>query len=116
MSRFNQNVDSIDVRDIALLLPKDAREGAVVLKVGNKSHQRIEITSTPSNLRGFIRLLLCPGCNHKVRTLYVPVGKSIFLCRQCHNLKYLLQTSRAYQQIHAERKTLLMAKDTGMPQ
>lgn len=47
--------------------------------------QMVRLTQTPCYFGGYRWWLLCPGCNRRVRKLYLIKQYS---CRHCHNLTY----------------------------
>lgn len=50
--------------------------------------QRIDIITTDCHFGGKRFWFVCPSCNNKVGTLYLPPTANELLCRKCHNLRY----------------------------
>jgi len=97
VKRFVENTFSITAKKAAGALPRYAKTGKVSLEIAGKYVQEIAIVSTVSNLEGFVRWFVCPGCGNRVGKLYLPVGKAVFLCRKCHDLAYRVQQLRAFK-------------------
>lgn len=61
--------------------------------------QNIKITTTPCYYGGFRYWFICPTCRTRVGSLYRKPLASLFLCRHCQNLTYLLRKfHRSYQE------------------
>ena len=101
---------------------------------GQKSFefQEVEITTTHCNFGGERRWLVCPGrveelevqgisenrilgdefhCGRRIAKLFLPPGETQFLCRYCHNLRYLSQ--RASMDVRLARKAIAIRKRLG---
>jgi hypothetical protein len=50
---------------------------------------------TPTQFRGERIWFLCPACETRARKLYLPPGRTYFLCRTCHDLSYRSRQKRA---------------------
>ena len=107
MKRLVEETFSITARQAANALPADVNHGMVEVVIAGGYLQQIRLLSTPGNAGGFVHWFLCPGCNHRARKLYLPLGEAAFLCRKCHNLGYAAQQSRAFK-----RKCLAYALST----
>jgi len=99
MKRLVENTFSITAKKVGKALPKAEKEGTIELEVAGKYIQQIAIVSTASNLEGFVRWFVCPGCGNRVGKLYLPAGEVVFFCRKCHDLAYRAQQLRAYKTV-----------------
>ena len=57
-------------------------------KGGFEGTDSFNLTSTPCYFGGERFWFLCPGCYRRVRILYLPPFRTLFRCRDCHNLTY----------------------------
>lgn len=51
--------------------------------------QEIRVTTTSCHFGGKRFWFVCPTCNKRAETLYLPPTKNKLLCRKCHDLAYL---------------------------
>lgn len=49
---------------------------------------RVGCTTTPCNYGGVRYWYQCPSCGSRRRILYLPPGRDVFACRDCHRLTY----------------------------
>ena len=70
------------------------------------SRQKIELYSTVCNYGGVRYWFLCPAvkdgvyCGNRVTKLFLPLGSSVFGCRQCYDLTYQsCQESHKYDRV-----------------
>lgn len=54
----------------------------------------IPIERTPAPFGGEQAWFLCPSCHARARKLYLPPGRTYFLCRTCHDLSYTSRQKR----------------------
>ncbi len=106
MKRLVEDTFYITVKEAARALPRYAKTGKVSLEIAGKYVQEIAIVSTASNLEGFVRWFVCPGCGNRVGKLYLPVGEAVFLCRKCHDLAYRAQQLRAFKKPEKAREKM----------
>ena len=99
MKRLVEETFSMTAKKAGKALQKATEEGIIELEIAGQYTQQIEIVSTASNLEGFVRWFVCPGCRSRVGKLYLPVGEAVFLCRKCHDLAYRAQQLRAFKNI-----------------
>ena len=97
MKRLVEETFSLTAKQAAKALPAGANHGMVEVKITDLYVQQVSLVSTPGNAGGIIYWFMCPGCRHRVRKLYLPLGEAAFLCRKCHNLGYAAQQSRAFK-------------------
>lgn len=97
MKRLVEDMDSIVARDVGETLPEGLETGRIELEISGIGIQEVDIISTPGRYGGFLRWFLCPGCFKRVGKLYLPVGKSAFLCRHCYDLGYQAQQIREFR-------------------
>ena len=97
MKRFVEDTFSITAKRAGKALRKAVKEGTIVLEVAGQYIQEITVVSTASNLDGFVRWFICPGCKYRVGKLYLPTCEVAFLCRKCHDLAYRSQQLRAFK-------------------
>ena len=64
----------------------------------------VAVVHTPAINQGERVWFSCPRCHKLAGKLYLPPGKSTFLCRTCHNLTYASRQKRAniWQTVRAE--------------
>ena len=55
-----------------------------ITRVGTTIH----LVRTPAINQGERLWFSCPVCHKRVGQLYLPPGRTMFLCRHCHNLTY----------------------------
>ena len=103
MKRLVEDTFSITAKKAGNALPKSMKEGVTEFEIAGQYTQQIAIVSTASNLEGFVRWFVCPGCGDRVGKLYLPVSEAVFLCRKCHGLAYRAQQLRAYKKPEKER-------------
>jgi hypothetical protein len=101
MKRLVEETFSLTAKQAAHALPIAVDQGTVEFKIADRYVQQIRIVTTPGNAGGIVHWFLCPGCKHRARKLYLPLGEAAFLCRKCHNLGYGAQQSRVLR-----RKTI----------
>ena len=70
MKRFVEDTFSITAKKAGTALPKFMNKGIIELEIAGQYTQQIEIVSTASNLEGFVRWFICPGCRSRVGKLY----------------------------------------------
>jgi hypothetical protein len=65
-------------------------EGQVYLSPGTVARVgiTIQVVCTPAINHGERLWFSCPVCHKRVGRLYLPPGRTMFLCRHCHNLTY----------------------------
>jgi len=97
MRTLVEDVYSIKPKQITEAIPRSNENDCVELNIEGLGSQRIEITSTPSNLQGYIRWFVCPACERRSGKLYLPYGELVFLCRYCYKLGYRQQFIRAFR-------------------
>jgi len=107
MKRLVEETFRITAKQAAQALPIDVDQGTVEFKIADRYVQQISLVSTPGNAGGIVNWFLCPGCNRRMRKLYLPLDEAAFLCRKCHNLGYAAQQSRVFK-----RKCLAYAVNT----
>lgn len=61
------------------------------------SSYAVELTGSPTSFGGRRVWFFCPGCDRRVRILYLPPFGPQFLCRSCHGLTYQSQRERPSQ-------------------
>ena len=104
--KYNSIVDELKAKDIAVALSPGQHEGNVILTIEGIGQQEIKVVSSPSNIRGFVKFVICPACNKRVKILYYRPEKTRFLCRRCSELQYLTQYDRAYRKTPYQRKKI----------
>ncbi len=97
MKKLVEETYYITAKQVAGALPEDTKAGVVELTIAGSYIQEITVVSTASNLDGFVRWFICPGCSNRVGKLYLPTDEAVFLCRKCHNLAYRAQQIRAFK-------------------
>ena len=97
MKKLVEDTCHITAKQAAGALPEDIKAGMVELTIACSYVQQIGIVSTVSNLQGFVRCFICPGCKKRVGRLYLPTGEIAFLCQKCHGLAYRAQVNRAFK-------------------
>ena len=50
-----------------------------------------DVAIDPRRRGGYIEFLICPGCDRRARTLFLPRGAEEFRCRGCYRLAYTSQ-------------------------
>ena len=74
---------------------------------GGTITERVSLSKTRVHLGGHRSWFLCPGCNHRIATLYFVKQ---FRCRHCHDLRYASQREtprfRAISKVQRVRKKL----------
>ena len=96
----------ITAKEAAKALLKSSEASTVSFEIAGRYTQEISIVSTISNLEGFVRWFICPGCRNRVGKLYLPLGGAVFLCRKCHDLAYRAQQLRAFKKPEKAREKM----------
>ena len=97
MKRLVEETFNITAKQAAQVLPGNSRLGTVEFKIAERYVQQIRLVTTPANTGGLFYWFLCPGCNRRMRKLYLPRDEAAFLCRKCHSLGYGVQQSRVFK-------------------
>jgi len=85
----------------------DPGAAAVRLRYASVGGEEIEevfrLEVTRPNYGGVRFWFLCPGCGRRRRKLYLPPGRRLFRCRECHDLTYTCcRESHRYDRLYAE--------------
>lgn len=71
--------------------PGYRRNFVSMLNIKGTNEDRPQFDFVPSNFgegRGYIFYFICPGCERRVKYLYMPRGTTVYRCRNCYNLRY----------------------------
>lgn len=104
MRNLIETADSISAKIVAEVLADDQDAGVVELEIEGCGTQQVGLVSTPGNFGGRLRWFVCPGCGRRAGKLYLPKGKTIFLCRLCHRLEYRQQALREFRRTPDSRE------------
>ena len=88
MRIFIEQCQKININSLLKDIKAEIKELRLKLKL-QEFGQKIEVTSTPCHFGKERFWFICPKCKKRIGTLYKPPTQNIFLCRKCHDLKYM---------------------------
>jgi len=88
MRTFTEQCQKINIDNLLKDIKAEIKELRLKIKL-KEFGQKIEIASTPCHFGKERFWFVCPKCRKRAGTLYKPPTQNIFLCRKCHDLKYM---------------------------